>query len=534
MVISMQSITEKMVNLIDTIKAEETEPIIEAKSLGVRYRVGTKREDIQSLSYNLLLKKRRKDKKDFWALKDISFKCYPGEILGIIGSNGAGKTTLCKVISGLIKPNKGKIKVDGEVSALFSLGTGFNQELSGRENIFLNAMMLGFSKKEVEKLLPDIIDFSGVKDFIDQPIKYYSSGMKARLGFSIAAMLEPEILVLDEALSTGDLEFSEKAAKKMQEIVKKAKLVIVVTHSIDFVHKYCTKALWIDNGVIRLSGSPHEVTKTYKETIVTTKHVKRIDRPKKVANLNETNSNVGELNVVTAKNVGLKYTFTTDSNNKWKNTITNLTTTVKSFWALQDISFSINEGEIVGIIGPNGAGKSTLCKVISNILKCDKGYVIVNGDISALLSFGTGFNIQLSGKDNILLNGMMLGIPKKKLLRIYKDIIEFSELDKFIDKPIKQYSSGMRSRLGFSIAAMIQPDIFIIDEALNAGDIAFYEKASAKIQELIEEAKAVIVVTHSLHFVEKVCTRAIWLNKGTIKLDGDPKEVIAMYRQSVK
>ncbi|HBC93041.1 MAG TPA: teichoic acid ABC transporter ATP-binding protein, partial [Pelotomaculum sp.] len=197
-------------------------------------------------------------------------------------------------------------------------------------------------------------------------------------------------------------------------------------------------------------------------------------------------------------------------------------------------NFTVHEGDIVGIIGPNGAGKSTLCRVLSGILKADKGEVFVEGEVTALLSFGTGFNMQLTGRDNVYLNGMMLGIPKKKLLGLYEDIMEFSGLGKFMDQPVKNYSNGMKSRLGFSVAAMIKPDLFIIDEALSVGDASFFEKASAKIQELIGKAKAVIVVTHNMSFVEKVCTRALWLGDGIIKFDGDPKEAVIQYRQSLK
>ncbi|MBW1744046.1 MAG: ABC transporter ATP-binding protein, partial [Deltaproteobacteria bacterium] len=179
-------------------------------------------------------------------------------------------------------------------------------------------------------------------------------------------------------------------------------------------------------------------------------------------------------------------------------------------------------------------GKTTLCRVLSGILKSDQGEVSVDGDITALLSFGSGFNYQLTGKDNVYLNGMMLGIPKRKLKDVYGEIVEFSEIEKFMDQPVKNYSSGMRARLGFSIAASLRPDVFIIDEALSVGDMSFYEKASAKIQELMECAKAVIVVTHNMNFVETVCTRALWLDEGTIRFDGSPEEAVEMYRQSVK
>ena len=150
-----------------------------------------------------------------------------------------------------------------------------------------------------------------------------------------------------------------------------------------------------------------------------------------------------------------------------------------------------------------------------------------------MLSFGTGFNPQLSGYDNIYLNGMMLGIPKTVIRNIENKIIEFSGLQDFIKKPVKQYSKGMKSRLGFSIASMLQPDIFVVDEALTAGDIAFQEKATTRMQEMMEEAKLVIIVSHSMKIIEKVCTRAIYLNKGKVIFDGEPDKTIEVYKNAV-
>lgn len=516
--------------VIDT-KSKQTYingPLIEVRNLGVKYVLGNKREDIQSLTYNLF---RKRSMQEFWALKDVNFVCRSGDILGIIGSNGAGKTTLCRVVSGLLRPDKGEIKVEGQVSALLSLGTGFNQELSGEENIFLNGTMLGLSRKEVECMIPGIVEFSGLRHFLNEPLKHYSSGMKSRLGFSIAAMIEPEIMVLDETLSVGDLEFTEKAAQKMEEIVKKAKIIMVVTHQVDFVQKFCTKALWIEKGSVRASGCPEDVVSLYKASITGGPQTTR------VVNFIETKPQSGVSQVAGAEQLGVKFNLVgkrqADDN---KTGIIHRVWGKKRepFWALKDISFAVQEGEIVGIIGPNGAGKTTLCRVLSGILKADRGKAFINGDITALLTFGTGFNMQLSGRDNIYLNGMMLGIPKKKLAGLYADIVEFSGLEKFIDQPMKHYSSGMRSRLGFSIAAMIKPDVFIIDEALSVGDASFYEKASVKIQELISMAKAVIIVTHNLNFVQKVCTRALWIGDGVIKFDGSPKEAVVYYRQSLK
>ena len=206
----------------------------------------------------------------------------------------------------------------------------------------------------------------------------------------------------------------------------------------------------------------------------------------------------------------------------------------ETFWALRDVNFTVYGGDIVGIIGPNGAGKTTLCRALAGILRADRGDVMIKGSVTAFLAFGTGFHGQLTGRDNVYLNGMMLGFPRKSLQALYLDIVEFSGLGRFMDELVKNYSSGMRARLGFSIAAMVSPDVLIIDEALSVGDLAFSQKASTKMRDLIAQAKAVIVVTHNLSFVEQVCTRALWLNDGTVQFDGDPKEAVARYRQSLR
>lgn len=333
--------------------------------------------------------------------------------------------------------------------------------------------------------------------------------MRARLGFSVAAHLDPEILILDEALNTGDHAFSRKAAKKMKELVGRAKMVIIVTHSHRFARKHCDRVIWLEKGRIQKVGDPEEVISLYEKTVPRAK--RRVTKKLQLKNIDtEMRDNVA----IDVKNLGINFKLRKGHH-----------------WALKDISFTINEGEVVGIIGRNGAGKTTLCKVITQILKPDEGEITVNGQTTALLSYGTGFNRQLTGIDNVYLNGMLLGIPKAVVESNLKNIAEFSGLEKVMNRSIKRYSSGMRARLGFSIAAALEPDIFIIDEALSTGDMSFQQKASEKIQEMMEEAKAVIIVSHSMNFVEKVCTRAIWLDNGEIVMDGKATEVVAKYRE---
>lgn len=285
-------------------------------------------------------------------------------------------------------------------------------------------------------------------------------------------------------------------------------MVILVTHSLRYAQSNCDRLIWLDKGVIRAEGNPEEIVEMYRSTVP--------EKPKsgKSFSIQKTESDIKNRRVMVAKNISVSYQIGKETH-----------------WALDNVSFEINEGEIVGIIGKNGAGKSTLCKVLTKIITPDKGSLKLKGETTALLGYGTGFNAQLTGRDNIYLNGMLLGIPKKRVECEYQKIVSFSELERFINKPVKEYSSGMRSRLGFSIAATLQPDIFIIDEALSTGDMAFQQKASEKMQEMIGQAKAVIIVSHSMSFVEKVCTRVIWIDQGKIRFDGEPKEAVTQYKK---
>lgn len=492
-------------------EGESRKPLIQARSLGIFYDDHKgKRDDFKSHVHNLIQGDRKQGDR-FWALRDVSFDLYPGDIVGVVGHNGAGKTTLCRVISGLLRPGEGSVRVDGGVSSLLSLGAGFEDELPGNENIILNGMMLGMSRDKINQSMRDIQDFSGLGDFLQSPVKCYSKGMKARLGFSVAAAMEAEILVIDEVLGPGDISFRQQATKRIWDLVGKAKLVIVVTHDIDFVMENCNKAMWLAQGKLKEIGNPKNVVPRYKEEAGV--YIK--PKKKKVVNIAESNVKVKSNTVIEAEQLGLNFKL-----NK------------KPFWALQDVNFQVREKDIVGIIGHNGAGKTTLCRVLSGIYRQNRGFLKVDGNVTALFSFGIGFQQVLTGIDNIYLNGMMLGIDKEKIKSLENEIVEFAELEDFIHKPVKEYSKGMKARLGFSIAAAIKPEIFIVDEALSTGDIGFQQKAVEKMQDMIEQAKAVLIVTHSLSIVEEACTRALWLHQGRVRYDGDPEQAVALYSES--
>lgn len=200
------------------------------------------------------------------------------------------------------------------------------------------------------------------------------------------------------------------------------------------------------------------------------------------------------------------------------------------FWALRDVSFDLKRGDSLGLVGVNGSGKSTLLKIIAGVMKPTKGFARVFGTVAPLIELGAGFDYDLTARENIFLNGAILGYSRDYIKSQFQKIIDFSELAEFIDVPIKNYSSGMLARLGFSIATIGQPDILIIDEILSVGDYKFQEKCERRIEELTSQNTTVLFVSHSIEQVTKVCKRAIWLDKGHVVADGDAKEVCARYQ----
>jgi lipopolysaccharide transport system ATP-binding protein len=201
-------------------------------------------------------------------LKDISFKVKRGEVLGIIGRNGAGKSTLLKILSRITQPTVGEAVIHGRVGSLLEVGTGFHDELSGRENIYLNGTILGMKHTEITSRLDEIIEFSDVGRFIDTPVKYYSTGMRVRLAFSVAAHLDPEVLLIDEVLAVGDMSFQQKCLKRIQGITSVGRTVLLVSHSMGAITRYCTQCLWLENGVVVSHGSPEEVTSKYAQMVM--------------------------------------------------------------------------------------------------------------------------------------------------------------------------------------------------------------------------------------------------------------------------
>lgn len=239
--------------------------------------------------------------------------------------------------------------------------------------------------------------------------------------------------------------------------------------------------------------------------------------------------------IIRANDISMRYLMTYDRIQSIKEYIVQMLRgkiKYEEFWALKNVSFEVERGEVVGIIGHNGAGKSTLLKVISGILKPTGGELEVHGNVVPMLELGSGFDHDLTGRENIFLNGSILGYSEKYLKEKYEQIVEFSELGKFIDVPIRNYSSGMLMRLAFSIATVVQPEILIVDEILVVGDAAFQEKSKTRMLELMGGGTTVLFVSHSLEQIREMCDRVIWLEHGQIKAIGATKEICDAYEAS--
>jgi lipopolysaccharide transport system ATP-binding protein len=240
---------------------------ITVENLSKRYELGARLQETQLRDH--LVKflrapfRRRAPKEILWALRDVTFRVDEGEVVGIIGRNGAGKSTLLKILSKITYPTTGRVRARGRVASLLEVGTGFHEELTGRENIFLNGSILGMKKREVHAKLDAIVSFSGVERFIDTPIKRYSSGMRLRLGFAVAAHLEPDVLIVDEVLAVGDAAFQKKCLTAMQNMRGGGRTVLFVSHNMAAVENLCTRGIWIANGQICMDGSTHDVIEAY-------------------------------------------------------------------------------------------------------------------------------------------------------------------------------------------------------------------------------------------------------------------------------
>ena len=237
-----------------------SEPVISVTNLGKCYQLYANPQDRLK---QFLWRGRRQYFREFWALRDVGFTIMPGEVVGIVGRNGSGKSTLLQLVCGTLTPSTGEVTVKGRVAALLELGAGFNPEFTGRENVLMSAAIMGLSQKEIAARFEEIVDFSGIRDFIDQPVKTYSSGMYVRLAFSVAINVDPDILVVDEALSVGDGEFSRKSFDRIMALKNAGKTILFCSHSMYQIEALCGRALWLDRGSLRMLDKATRVTVAY-------------------------------------------------------------------------------------------------------------------------------------------------------------------------------------------------------------------------------------------------------------------------------
>jgi ABC-type polysaccharide/polyol phosphate transport system ATPase subunit len=239
------------------------QPLIELRDLGVWFRLHARKK--ASLKRLLLRGGKAAKPSVLWALRNINLTCHEGEALGIVGPNGAGKSTLCLILAQILTPDEGHARIAGKVSTLLTLGAGFNRDLSGRANILLYAAFLGIPRADLDAKMQAIIEFSELGAFIEEPVRTYSNGMRARLAFSVAATLDPEILILDEVLAVGDRQFRAKSQARMMELIAQSKLIVIVSHATQFLRQICTHCLWLERGEAKMYGQAGEVLDAYEQ-----------------------------------------------------------------------------------------------------------------------------------------------------------------------------------------------------------------------------------------------------------------------------
>lgn len=242
--------------------------MIKVNNVSMKFNLGIEKNFSLKLFFiNIFRSKKNRPKKEiFWALKDVKFEVKKGEVIGFIGSNGAGKSTMLKVIAGVMKPTKGNVEVYGNICPMIELGAGFDMELTARENIYLNGAVLGYSKAFIEEKFDEIVEFAELKDFLDVPVRNFSSGMTARLAFSIATVVDPEILIVDEILSVGDIAFQKKSSKKMKSMIGGGTTVLFVSHSLSQIEELCDRVVWLEHGQVKKIGPAKQLCKEYYNT----------------------------------------------------------------------------------------------------------------------------------------------------------------------------------------------------------------------------------------------------------------------------
>lgn len=241
--------------------------MIKVNNISMKFNLGIEKNFSLKQFFIDFFKHKKKKKAEFWALSDVSFEVNKGEVIGFVGSNGAGKSTLLKIIAGVMKPTKGNVEIYGNICPMIELGAGFDMDLTARENIYLNGAVLGYSRDFIDNKFNEIVEFSELKDFLEVPVRNFSSGMVARLAFSIATIVDPEILIVDEILSVGDIAFQQKSESKMRSMIGGGTTVLFVSHSITQIQKLCDKVIWLEHGKIKDIGEAKDICNKYKKSV---------------------------------------------------------------------------------------------------------------------------------------------------------------------------------------------------------------------------------------------------------------------------
>lgn len=242
--------------------------MIKVNNVSMKFNLGIEKNFSLKQFFIDFLSGKRKPKSEFWALSDVSFDVKKGEVIGFVGSNGAGKSTLLKVIAGVMKPTKGHVEIGGNICPMIELGAGFDMDLTARENIFLNGAVLGYTKQFIQEKFDEIVAFSELENFLDVPVRNFSSGMVARLAFSIATVVDPEILIVDEILSVGDIAFQQKSENKMRNMIGGGTTVLFVSHSVNQIKSLCDRVVWLDHGHVKKVGPAKEICEEYEKTML--------------------------------------------------------------------------------------------------------------------------------------------------------------------------------------------------------------------------------------------------------------------------
>ncbi|MBL8778017.1 MAG: ATP-binding cassette domain-containing protein [Acidimicrobiales bacterium] len=599
------------------------------------------------------------------ALHAVDLDIAPGDSVGLIGANGAGKSTLLKLLAGVIEPSEGEVRRVGSIGSMIELGLGFHLELTGRENVRGTATILGLTPDEAEAAMPAIIEFADIADAIDTPMKHYSTGMRARLGFAVAVHVPADILLIDEVLAVGDQEFQEKCVERITEMHDAGTTLLFVSHSTWLVAAVCERVVHVRKGRVVDDGPATEVIQRYLspqsveladaeqptmqfgsftlenprlgpwDELVLTADVEvtaetpepaigmalnwatlapevtiarvtsplpaAVRRPGRyrlrgrtsglpadsghaqvqVVLVDETTQRVhgrdgGEIwiegpvtreqpQMATEVEFALEQvTGDPDADARRQRALSGgdgratgplvvecrgvekryhaglrkggfraaLPSEVMpaerdgEVRALDGVDLDVRRGECLGIIGPNGSGKSTILKCIAGVTAPTAGEVITRGRLVSMLELGIGFHDALTGEENLRETAGLLDLSRADLEDAMDAIVAFADIGDALRAPVKQYSSGMRTRLGFALAINARPDLLLIDEVLAVGDRAFQKQAINAVRALVEAGASAAFVSHDLELVEEICDRVVRLDAGRVVDEGPAAEVV--------